>query len=334
MLGIRLLIRKALMLGTLFATSAMMGNLFTPEVINNTGKQAVLDVEEYLQLYGADQEKLRRMALSFFHMNELTPDIVEAYRTELVLERFHQLMRKQFPEHILPQSQWSWNNVGGVYARIKILYCNTDEYIALWGTPTPQTGFSGEYSYMDVYDIMITGKMLSYGPDTRNAVPRVYTPGDVSLLSRAETRTYTLGSHTYMIDYGHGTIPYALYQGIIAPWLFVNHDNASLSSQLSHCARSATNAKFKAIKEKFKEWGQDVKEFLAEHFGDDDDGKKTCSAENPLSGVGTKQSVEQGQPQERAEQKQSQESAVQVAVEEEVHSEPDALEPRNVDPQE
>ena len=97
---------------------------------------------------------------------------------------------------------------------------------------------------MDVYDIMLAGRMISYSPKVE--APREYLPGDISLLSKGVTRTYTLDHYTYMIDYGRGNIAFAFNQGVIGPW-FNNHDNESLKVQLRECTRSFIDNKVNAL---------------------------------------------------------------------------------------
>ncbi len=162
----------------------------------------------------------------------------KAFRTETVLEAVHAAYKARYGNLIIDKPIWAWNNVGNTYARIAILACSFKEYIALWGTALPQEGFSGVYKSMDVFDIMVTGKMKSGNASSNAANAEVYIPGGrVSHLQRGETRFYTLNEYTYMIDYGRGKIASSMWQGIFAPYLFSNHDWESLSTQFTECMK-------------------------------------------------------------------------------------------------
>jgi C-8 sterol isomerase len=153
------------------------------------------------------------------------------------LTAVHAALKAAYPRHIVDQPTWLWNNVGGVFGRMAIISCSLTEYVVLFGTSTPQSGFSGYYTGMDVRDIMITGTMQSFGASPTAANPLVYTAeGRQSLLERKDTRYYTMDAYTYMLEYGHGSIPSAFWQGIIAPYLFTSHDWTSLRDQLGVCA--------------------------------------------------------------------------------------------------
>lgn len=164
-------------------------------------------------------------------------NMVLAYRAEMVINTVYHALKNAYPREIVDAPLWVWNNVGGVFARMAILSCSVSEYLAVWGADLPQAGFSGYYPEMEVYDIMMLGKMRSYGLRSRQSNPVIYTPGGrISVLKKRETRQYNFDSYTYMMDYGRGTIPAAFWQGIIAPYIFTSHDWDSLFGQLQPCA--------------------------------------------------------------------------------------------------
>lgn len=215
--------------------------VFSAKLLNEVGQRAVATADQYVQELGnakhAHAKDFFRSSLEH-GVDTHDFDLLEAYRTELILEQIHQNVDTMFPGKILQKPSWIWNNVGGVWARMRILYCSSKEYIALFGTQMPQSGFSGNYSFMDVWDVMITGKMHSYSADPRNAFPVSYLPGDASLLRKQESRHYDMDRFTYMIDYGRGFIPASFYSGVIAPFLYSSHDGHSLRKQLGDCGYS------------------------------------------------------------------------------------------------
>jgi hypothetical protein len=219
--------------------------VFDPDAIEALRAAATADVER--SLAALDAASLERAARMFYAARDTETQptwsdvelahAVAAYRAEQVLIAVHAALKAAYPQQVVDKPIWIWNNVGGIYARMAIIACGLHEYLALFGTSTPQSGFSGYYPGMEVYDIMLTGSMTSWGAAPAAANPLVYTPGDRrSLLARKETRYYTMGADTYMLDYGRGNIARAFWQGVIAPYLFVNHDWRSLETQLGVCA--------------------------------------------------------------------------------------------------
>ena len=101
---------------------------------------------------------------------------------------------------------------------------------------------------MDVYDIMLKGKMVSYENYPAGALPLTYLSGDVSLLKKGVTRYYSMESDTYMIDYGRGQIAMSFWAGVIAPAFYTSHDFKSMKDQLKSCGRSI----FNLISQKFQ----------------------------------------------------------------------------------
>ena len=218
--------------------------VFNPEVLDALRAQATADINRRLDALTPDA--LAEAARAFFATRDAqsatrptaaeVESMVAAYRTELVLAAVHAALKAAYPQAVVDRPIWIWNNVGGIYARMAILACGLHEYVALFGTNVAQQGFSGYHAGMEVWDIMVTGAMWSYGASAMAANPLRYTPGGrVSVLSRSETRYYTMDAFTYMIDYGRGTIARAFWQGILAPYFFINHDWESLKTQLGVC---------------------------------------------------------------------------------------------------
>jgi hypothetical protein len=151
----------------------------------------------------------------------------------------HQALKERYPEHITTTLEWgNWNNVGTTFERIAIASCSTSEYVAFWGTNLPQTGFSGRYPHMEVWDIMMTGKMRSFGAAAAesNAITYEASEHRLSYLAPDSTRVYDLGPQTYMLDYGRGAIVTSFWQGVIRP-AFGNSDWGSAWGQFKACAK-------------------------------------------------------------------------------------------------
>ncbi len=229
--------------------------LFNASQLNRAGQEATTHVDRELnQLDSQGIEDLARTVLGEtalsdqeldWHASSARQDntfgVKEVLRTEQILSEtegnIRALTTRLDKSPMVENPQWVWNSVGGVKARIKILYCSPREYIALFGTQLPQEGFSGLYSGMDVWDIILTGAMYSNGSSSKQAFPLLYKPGNISLLKRGQSRYYNMDRLTYMIDYGRGSISKAFWQGVVAPYL-VNQDTQSLMEQLKKCGAS------------------------------------------------------------------------------------------------
>jgi hypothetical protein len=149
-------------------------------------------------------------------------------------------LRDIYKDKILEKPVRVINNVGGMWAPMEIYNCSATEYVALFGTLLPQVGYSGRYPFMQVWDIMVDGKMLSHGIQTDTTLPVTYGPGEISLLEKGERRIYNLGEGAMMIDYGRGFIPPALNQGVFTPYKN-NADFDSMKDQIIECAKSFFN---------------------------------------------------------------------------------------------
>ncbi len=139
-----------------------------------------------------------------------------------------------------PAGTWWFNSVGGSLASIQVLWCSPHEYVALWGSPVPTDGFSGRYDKLDVWDVMITGRMASYAPGEHTAT--WYENGGThptSFLSRGEGRHFSLQDGAYMIDYGRGWLPSAMRVGLRLGHKHVTGDSWSRHQMIRTC-RSQT----------------------------------------------------------------------------------------------
>ncbi len=164
-------------------------------------------------------------------------DFLIAHRYEGIARIVHRRLREIYGNKILEKPIRVINNVGGIYATMEIYNCSLREYMALFGTILPQTGYSGSYSFMRVWDVMVDGEMYSYGVERNKSVPISYGPGEYSLLNKKERRVYKMGAGAMMLDYGRGFIPPALVEGVFAPFSN-NLDSASMRGQIFQCAKS------------------------------------------------------------------------------------------------
>lgn len=206
-------------------------------------------LEEEFQLIKADNPSRDFQT----KIDQITTDAICRYfRTEMILERFYILLLDQFPDNINHPKEcpWTWNDVGFVKARIRILYCNlghNGKYIALFGSSSKQHGYSDVYKHLEVYDGMITGLMKSYSTHQKDALPHFFKPGQISDLRKNVGRYYHLMSsdpdfsenppldhqeEPYMIDMGIGNVASAFPDGVIKPAFFLDYDYSSMIQQV------------------------------------------------------------------------------------------------------
>jgi hypothetical protein len=160
-----------------------------------------------------------------------------SHRFEGIAKNVHQKLREIYGNKILSKPVRVINNVGGIRAVMEIYNCSLNEYLALFGTILPQNGYSGSYGHMEVYDIMVDGQMISHGIEKETTLPYTYGPGEISLLEKNDRRLYGMSEGSWMIDYGRGFIPPALWEGVLLPYMS-NNDSASMKDQLGQCAKS------------------------------------------------------------------------------------------------
>lgn len=215
------------------------GYNFDPEDLNLIGALAKREYERLVSLKPVTMEELKQFTPDA--EGHVKPeDLLRAHRYEGIAKILHRKLREVYGNKILPHPVRVINNVGGIFATMEIYNCSTREYLAGFGTMLEQTGYSGRYPYMKVWDIMVDGEMVSHGIEKNTSLPVTYGPGDVSLLKKKERRIYTMTPGAMMIDYGRGFIVPAFNQGVILPYKG-NADWPSFKEQIWQCAKSFLN---------------------------------------------------------------------------------------------
>jgi hypothetical protein len=214
--------------------------VFDLDEINRIRAQATEKVDQ--QLESLSGSALAEAAKNYFSdVKTEQGDLIPAYRVEMIVKEFHQLLKQRYPGLILENPKWAWSNVGGAYGRVLILYCSLKEYIGVYGTALPQNSFSGEFKGIDYFEILLSGRMETFGASSEKALPKLFEAGDVSVLKSMETKFYSMDKFTYLINYGRGNIMNSLWQGVLAPFVFNNHDSGSLQEQFKSCSQSISN---------------------------------------------------------------------------------------------
>ena len=214
------------------------GYNFDPEDLSLIGALARRQYERQIQKEPIDLDEVVKNFVRPAGRGRIrSKDLVLAHRFETVLAYTHQRLRDVYQNRILEKPVRVLNNVGEVFGIMEIYSCAPTEYLAMFGTQMQQRGYSGAYSFMRVWDVMVDGKMRSHGIERNTTLPIYYGPGDVSLLEKEERRFYKMNKGTLMLDYGRGFIAPELWQGVVMPF-FKNGDSASFGAQLGQCIKS------------------------------------------------------------------------------------------------
>ena len=165
---------------------------------------------------------------------------LDSYHDEMLMSFLHQRLFHAFPGKILEHPRWVYQNTGGIYARQLLLLLNANEYLCLWRTELPQSGFSGYLgNYVHEGDVLISGEIQSSDPESKLSAVRSYRFGQTSLLEPGRRRQYTLGARTAMLSFGmRSNMGTCLWTGLLAPFLFANQDWRSFKGSLEDARAS------------------------------------------------------------------------------------------------
>jgi hypothetical protein len=249
---------------------------FSLSDIQKTVRQALVKADRTIKLLEINNE-LEDVAAYYFDdylekiasYNENSPKLVnlaESYKTDLTNAYVLKEFKESYPHLIYDKSKWMFNSVGGIYANTIILYCSPKEYIVLWGTTLQAYGkFSGYYPFMNEFDVMVRGEMLSHDLDAPGHASVIYRPMiqdhqtsntvDSSNLIPGNVRSYSLESHSYMVSYAQGNIAKAFIPGAIMPGIFVNQDWHGLYTHIAEGIKAYVNINKKKDK-KYSHWRQ------------------------------------------------------------------------------
>lgn len=220
--------------------------IFTKQDIERITHQAVNDYNQQVQAHKISipdyEEQLYQRGLAHFDQeilqNSITnrEKIIATMQREDLLDFIYERFKQAFPRLIVPNAKWAFNEVGGGYARQRMIFLNFCGYVCLWGSEISLTAFSGYYgSKLNEGDVMIIGDMKSGSPESEKCLVGTYKFGNTSSLVPGDRRIYWIDGGTYMISYAlhEGTNMLGVFwPGAIAPYLFENHDSKSFKAQM------------------------------------------------------------------------------------------------------
>ena len=150
------------------------------------------------------------------------------------LDFIHNELMTQYPGIINENPKWVFNHNAAALGQLQILYCSASEYLIFFGTNIGTESHSWRH-HMDVWDMMLIGEMWTSleGELERHTLKE----GDVAFLPRGQVKHYALPQSAYMLEYGRGNVIKGLYDGVIAPALFINQDWLAMRNQLQECGK-------------------------------------------------------------------------------------------------
>eukprot|EP01113_Clastostelium_recurvatum_P037657 TRINITY_DN552_c0_g1_i1.p2 TRINITY_DN552_c0_g1~~TRINITY_DN552_c0_g1_i1.p2 ORF type:complete len:235 (+),score=67.12 TRINITY_DN552_c0_g1_i1:102-806(+) len=131
-------------------------------------------------------------------------------------------LERRYPGLIVPKSgrRWIIFNGGGAMGQMTVLHASLTEYLIFYGSPLYSQGHSGRY-LMDVYDFMIQGETKTY--HAAELTCTVFKAGEYSLLKHFNAKGYCCEKDSWMLEYGRGVIPFAVFYFLCAS-VFVTFD--------------------------------------------------------------------------------------------------------------
>ena len=115
--------------------------------------------------------------------------------------------------------RWIGSKAGGILGKVTFLHMGFMEYLLIFGAPAGTQGFTGRYSYMELYKVILAGRYTTYDLESEQIDPTVYLPGDVSYMKKGEARGLEIESGSWHLEYGRGpnitAVPFALMDTVV-----------------------------------------------------------------------------------------------------------------------
>ena len=165
------------------------------------------------------------------------------------------MLKENYPQaHFADDFNWHFSYPGGLVGELSILYADTNEYVAFYGSPLRVHGYSGTWN-IDIYDYMFSGYQANYyigelsaqkyfastNPDRfvmqlpKGMHKFVNLGGDYRIPVEGKRNEYIdiNNDGSWMLEYGHGNVLSTFYQAVIHPTLFYSLDVGSLVTAIA-----------------------------------------------------------------------------------------------------
>ena len=118
------------------------------------------------------------------------------------------------------QGCWIGSRAGGVLGKLTFLYISFTEYLIIFGCPAGTQGFSGRYTFMEIWDFFLAGKTITYDLESDQIAPTIHLPGDIGYLGKGHSLGVEIQAGSWMIEYGRGpnitALPFALIDSLVS----------------------------------------------------------------------------------------------------------------------
>jgi hypothetical protein len=184
--------------------------------------------------YVFDPEELKAMAWNASQAKLDTGEMLHSLENEL---------RQINPDHIVPpNNSWPFNEAGGAFFQIHILYCTAHEYLIFFGTDIPTGGYTGRYGSVNFWDYYLEGGLDIEGEGEFHHSH--FGPGSWSFLERNNGKVFHVPQKVWVMEYARGNILSAFQFGVLASAESGMLDWHYAFKQIHDCAASATHEAF------------------------------------------------------------------------------------------
>mmetsp|Transcript_4624 Transcript_4624/g.7852 ORF Transcript_4624/g.7852 Transcript_4624/m.7852 type:complete len:215 (+) Transcript_4624:161-805(+) len=124
------------------------------------------------------------------NVDEMLPLVVKKLATE-------------YPDFIIPEPQWLFNNAGGAMGSMLVLHCSLSEYVIIFGTAVGTEGHTGRFLAHDYFTILHGEQWAASAGQLERSV---YKPGDQHYLPLGTSKQYKMPEDCWALEYARGNI--------------------------------------------------------------------------------------------------------------------------------
>ncbi len=137
---------------------------------------------------------------------------------EQAFEIINDELAKAYPDYVVKNQKWIFNNAGGGMAQLKLMHASIREYIIFWGTCVGTEGHSGRYR-SEIFDFMLRGEMRCEYEGVFQ--PEIHVPGGKpAYLGSKVVKHYVIERDAFMFEYCRGNIvkmlPFGLMDSLLS----------------------------------------------------------------------------------------------------------------------
>ncbi len=137
---------------------------------------------------------------------------------EQAFEIINDELAKVYPDYVVKNQKWIFNNAGGGMAQLKLMHASISEYVIFWGTCVGTEGHSGRYR-SEIIDFMLRGEMRCEYEGVFQ--PEIHVPGGKpAYLGSKVVKHYVIEHDAFMFEYCRGNIvkmlPFGLMDSLLS----------------------------------------------------------------------------------------------------------------------